>query len=99
MRLILFFIVSLLYMNCFSQQYSKNWKDVNYANDTMKYHQLDIHLPEVEKPTCPVVVVIYGSAWFGNNLKGADLKTLGKALLDAGFAVVFPNHRRPGGCL
>lgn len=59
----------------------------------MTYHRLDIYLPEVEKPTYPAVVLIYGSAWFGNNLKGTDLATLGKALLDVGFAVVTPNHR------
>lgn len=87
------FIFSLVYVNCFSQQYSKSWKDLNYAGDTMEYHRLDIYLPKVEKPIYPAVISIYGSAWFGNNLKGTDLATLGKALLDAGFAVVTPNHR------
>jgi acetyl esterase/lipase len=86
-------IFLLVYINCFSQQYSKSWKDLNYAGDTMIYHRLDIYLPEVEKPSYPAVISIYGSAWFGNNLKGVDLATLGKALLDAGFAVVTPNHR------
>lgn len=87
------FIFSLLYISCLGQQYSKSWKDVNYAGDSMVYHRLDIYLPKVEKPTYPAVISIYGSAWFGNNLKGSDLATLGKALLDAGFAVVTPNHR------
>ena len=77
----------------FGQQFSKSWKDVNYAGDDKVYHLLDIYLPMVEKPSYPVVVVIYGSAWLSNNLKGTDLNTLGKALLDAGFAVVMPNHR------
>jgi acetyl esterase/lipase len=86
-------IFSLLYINCLSQQYSKSWKDLNYAGDDMIYHRLDIYLPEVEKPTYPAVVLIYGSAWFSDNLKGADLNTIGKALLDAGFAVVTSNHR------
>ncbi len=86
-------IFSLVYINCFSQQYSKSWIDLDYAGDTMIYHRLDIYLPQVEKLTYPVVVLIYGSAWFGNNLKGTNLATLGKALLDAGFAVVTPNHR------
>ena len=93
MKLFTIFVFSLLYINCFSQQYSKSWKDLNYAGDTMIYHRLDIYLPEVEKPTYPAVILIYGSAWFGNNLKGTELATLGKALLDAGFAVVTPNHR------
>jgi acetyl esterase/lipase len=93
MKRSLFFIFSLISINCFGQQYSKSWKDLDYASDTMKYHRLDIYLPKVEKPTYPVVISIYGSAWFGNDLKGSDLATLGKALLDAGFAVVTPNHR------
>lgn len=83
----------LIYFHGFAQQYLKSWKDIDYAGDSMQYHRLDIYLPEVQKPTCPAVVVIYGSAWFGNNLKGTDLPTLGKALLDSGFAVVMPNHR------
>ena len=86
-------IITLLYINCFSQQYSKSWKDLNYAGDSFQYHRLDIYLPVIEKPTYPVVISIYGSAWLSNNLKGSDLATFGKALLDAGFAVVTPNHR------
>jgi acetyl esterase/lipase len=83
----------LFCINCFSQQYSKSWKDLNYAGDTFVYHRLDIYLPQVERPTYPAVIEIYGSAWFSDNSKGIDLGTLGKALLDAGFAVVMPNHR------
>jgi acetyl esterase/lipase len=40
------------------------------------------------------VIHIYGSAWFSNSSKGAaDLGTIVKALLNAGYAVVCPNHR------
>ena len=80
-------------LNIFSQEYSQCWKDVNYASDSAVYHKLDIYLPKLEKKAYPVVVYIYGSAWFSNRSKGADLNTVGKALLDAGFAVVMPNHR------
>ena len=93
MKRLTLFLLLFASLSSFSQSYSKCWKDVNYAGDAMKYHELDIYLPEVTKPDYPVVVVIYGSAWLSNNSKGADLKTLGKALLDAGFAVVMPNHR------
>jgi acetyl esterase/lipase len=86
-------ILHFLYINCFSQQYSKSWIGLNYAGDTMIYHRLDIYLPEIERPTYPAVISIYGSAWFSDNSKGSDLATLGKALLDAGFAVLTPNHR------
>ncbi len=73
---------------------SQEWKDVNYAGDAQAYHTCDIYLPKQEKASYPVVIHIYGSAWFSNNGKGnADLGTIVKALLDAGFAVVCPNHR------
>jgi acetyl esterase/lipase len=87
------FIILFFYINSSAQQYSQSWKDVNYAGDANVYHMLDIYLPQVEKPSYPVVIIIYGSAWLANNLKGSDLSTLGKALLDAGFAIVMPNYR------
>ena len=73
---------------------SQEWKDVNYAGDDQAYHTCDIYLPKKEAASYPVVIHIYGSAWFSNNSKGmADLGTIVKALLDAGYAVVCPNHR------
>ena len=68
---------------------SQQWKDVNYAGDDQTYHTCDIYLPKQEKDAYPVVIHIYGSAWFNNNGKGAaDLGTIVKALLEAGYAVV-----------
>jgi len=73
---------------------SQQWKDVNYAGDDQAYHTCDIYLPKQQKDTYPVVIHIYGSAWFSNNSKGmADLGTIVRSLLDAGYAVVCPNHR------
>ena len=73
---------------------SQEWKDVNYAGDDQPFHTCDIYLPKQERESYPVVIHIYGSAWFSNNSKGAaDLGTIVKSLLDAGFAVVCPNHR------
>ena len=73
---------------------SEKIADVNYAADDQAYHTLDIYYPEQKKDSYPVVVHIYGSAWFSNNSKGmADLGTICNALLDAGYAVVTPNHR------
>ena len=73
---------------------SQEWKDVNYAGDDKAYHTCDIYLPKKEAASYPVVIHIYGSAWFSNSSKGmADLGTIGKTLLDAGYAVVCPNHR------
>ena len=73
---------------------SQEWKDVNYAGDNQAYHTCDIYLPQKEQASYPVVIHIYGSAWFSNNSKGmADLGTIVKVLLEAGYAVVCPNHR------
>jgi acetyl esterase/lipase len=75
-------------------QTSEQWKDVNYAGDDQAYHTCDIYLPKQEAKSYPVVIHVYGSAWFSNSSKGAaDLGTIVKALLDNGFAVVCPNHR------
>ena len=73
---------------------SQEWKDVSYAGDDQAYHTCDIYLPKKEAESYPVVIHIYGSAWFSNSSKGmADLGTIVKSLLDAGYAVVCPNHR------
>lgn len=81
-------------MNNDKLHFSQKFSDINYAGDGKEYHNLDIYLPEKVKDSYPVVVHIYGSAWFSNNSKGmADLNTIVAALLDAGYAVVTPNHR------
>ena len=93
MRLFSILFALFVSLHSFGQSGSKSWKDINYAGDSMRYHQLDIYLPAIQKPTYPVVIYVYGSAWLSNSSKGADMGTIGKALLDAGFAVVTPNHR------
>lgn len=76
---------------------SKEWKNVNYVGDNNAFHTCDIYLPKQKKKKYPVVIHIYGSAWFSNSSKGAaDLGTIVKALLEAGYAVVCPNHRSSG---
>ena len=73
---------------------SEKFADLDYAGDSNVYHRLDIYIPKEEKESYPVVIHIYGSAWFSNDSKGAaDLGTIVNALLDAGYAVVTPNHR------
>jgi acetyl esterase/lipase len=93
MKQIVLFILFIFFTDCYAQQISKCWKDINYAGDTATYHMLDIYHPKVAKQFYPVIIVIYGSAWYGNNLKETIVSNLGKALLDSGFAIVTPNHR------
>lgn len=80
-------------VSCFGQVSDKQWLNLNYANDGKVYHDLDIYLPKQEQPAYKAVVVIYGSAWFGNNMKQFAYNSLGKPLLEGGFAVIAINHR------
>ncbi len=72
------------------------YKDVNYAGDSLEAHRLDIYLPQTGLDRYKVVVIIYGSAWFANNMKAMAYLSIGKPLVDAGFAVVSINHRSSG---
>ncbi|MBP5387814.1 MAG: alpha/beta hydrolase [Prevotella sp.] len=77
-------------------QNNATFKDINYAGDDLEAHRLDIYLPETNQEKYKVVVAIYGSAWFSNNMKGMTYMSLGKPLTDKGFAVVCINHRSSG---
>lgn len=72
------------------------YPNVNYAGDDLEAHRMDIYLPDTGKDAYRVVVVIYGSAWFANNMKGMAYMSIGQPLVDAGFAVVCINHRSSG---
>jgi acetyl esterase/lipase len=73
---------------------SKHWLDVDYVGDGFIGHRLDIHLPKHGKAPFPVVVAIYGSAFFSNSSKAAVFNDgWGQKLLENGFAVVSINHR------
>ncbi len=93
MKYLLTLVILSAFSNVFGQTSANKWKDVNYAGNKEIYHNLDIILPEVEKPKYPVVIAVYGSAWFSNNSKESVLHTIGKPLLDAGYALIAPNHR------
>lgn len=70
------------------------WLDIDYVGDGIIGHRLDIHLPQEKKESYPVVVCIYGSAWFSNSSKAVTFKEgIGQVLLKNGFAVVSINHR------
>ena len=77
-------------------QNNATFKDLNYAGDDLEAHRLDIYLPEKKQDKYKVIVAIYGSAWFSNNMKVITFMSLGKPLVDAGFAVVSINHRSSG---
>jgi len=73
---------------------SRYWLDVDYVGDGFIGHRLDIHLPKFGNAPFPIIVVIYGSAFFSNSSKAAVFNDgLGQQLLENGFAVVSINHR------
>lgn len=77
-----------------TQEFGPFWKDLDYAGDNIAGHKLDIHLPFNKKGPLPVVVAIYGSAWFSNNAKqNVFRENLGRRLVEAGYAVASINHR------
>lgn len=92
-----FIVIALLFVidsnASFSQTSHRHWLDQNYAGDDQVYHNLDIYLPNTVSSSHEAIVLIYGSAWFGNNMKQAAYHTFGKHLLDSGFAVITINHR------
>lgn len=73
-----------------------DFADLNYAGDDLEAHRLDIYLPKDDKDKHKLIVIIYGSAWFANNMKPMAYMSLGKQLTDAGFAVASINHRSSG---
>ena len=73
---------------------SKYWLDIDYAGDGIVGHRLDVHLPLKGTGPFPVMIAVYGSAWFSNSSKASTFDDgLGQALLNNGFAVVSINHR------
>jgi len=73
---------------------SMHWLDVDYVGDGFIGHRLDIHLPASGTAPFPVVIAIYGSAFFSNSSKAAVYNDgWGQKLLENGFAVVSINHR------
>ncbi len=73
---------------------STYWLDIDYAGDGIVGHRLDVHLPANGQGPFPIIMAVYGSAWFSNSSKANTFRDgLGQALLNHGFAVVSINHR------
>lgn len=99
-KMLLSLLASILAMGASAQpggfqmpQTNPDFADVSYAGDDLEGHKLDIYIPKDGKQTHPLIVLIYGSAWFANNAKAMAYMSLGKQLTDAGYAVASINHR------
>ena len=69
--------------------------NIPYNNDTLKKHLLDIYVPANAKGKVPVVVLIHGGGWIGND-KYADMGYMPNtvaAILNSGIAVASIDYR------
>jgi len=69
--------------------------NIPYANDSSRFHLLDIYLPPNSSKPLPVVVWIHGGAWMLND-KYADMgymKNTVQSFLDSGYALASIDYR------
>ncbi len=74
---------------------TKVYGNIPYANDTSRFHLLDIYLPANTTKPLPLVVWIHGGAWMLND-KYADMgymKNTVKSFLDSGYALASIDYR------
>lgn len=90
---IIMLCTALGFVGCTRHPYSKSWENISYAGDTLVSHRMDIFIPEISKASYPAVMIIYGSAFFGDDMKQNAYNIFGKSLLKRGFAVITVNHR------
>ena len=69
--------------------------NVNYNNDTLRKHLLDVYLPANAKGKLPLVILIHGGGWLGND-KYADIGYMKKTvaeIVSSGFALASIDYR------
>ena len=69
--------------------------NINYNNDTLQKHLLDIYLPANAKGKLPLVIFIHGGGWLGND-KYADIGYMKKTvaeIISNGFALASIDYR------
>ena len=84
MKLVFGFVCALFYSFMSFGQITQ-WTDINYANDSLEGHKLDIYLPDGGQTEYKVVVLIYGSAWFANNMKQMAFQAMGETVARRGI--------------
>ncbi len=69
--------------------------NVNYNNDTLQKHLLDVYLPAKAKDKIPLVIFVHGGGWLVND-KYADIGYMKKtvsAILEKGYAMASIDYR------
>jgi acetyl esterase/lipase len=69
--------------------------DINYANDTLQKHLLDIYLPAKATGKVPLVIFVHGGGWLTND-KYADMGYMKKTMAEIvghGYALASIDYR------
>ncbi|MDO1511112.1 alpha/beta hydrolase [Maribacter confluentis] len=69
--------------------------NINYNNDTLQKHLLDIYLPKNTKKEVPLVIFVHGGGWLVND-KYADIGYMKRTvaeILDQGYALASIDYR------
>ena len=69
--------------------------NIAYNNDTVQKHLLDIYLPANAKGKLPLVILVHGGGWLGND-KYADMGYMKKTIVEivnSGFALASIDYR------
>src|SRR6188508_1323144 len=69
--------------------------NIQYNNDTLKKHLLDIYLPANAKGKIPLVIFVHGGGWLSND-KYADMGYMKKTVAEivaSGFALASIDYR------
>ena len=69
--------------------------NIPYNNDSLPKHLLDIYLPPNAKGTVPLVILVHGGGWLGND-KYADIgymKKMVAEIVSSGFALASIDYR------
>jgi acetyl esterase/lipase len=103
-KLLFFICFALLFSKGFSQtnkvidlfpEVTALHGNINYANDTLQKHLLDIYLPPNPKKKVPLVVFVHGGGWLVND-KYADIGYMKKTVAEIlwqGYALASIDYR------
>lgn len=93
-KTIIIILFNLCILRLFAQNEIPTIKDVNYCNDTLKKHLLDIYQPKNQKKLTPCIIWIHGGGW-GKGHKAEDGSAIDhlELLLKNGYTLVSINYR------
>lgn len=92
--MIRFYSLLLLFITSISLKAQTVVRDVQYVNDTLRTHRLDIYIPTNANQALPLAIYIHGGGWQGGT-KGGGAGWL-KAMINNGYVCADINYRLSG---